>query len=60
MIAQLIYVALTLMSLGMNFAKHGEQKTGKHDGWSSFVSTAIIYAILYWGGFFDVFLKTIK
>ncbi len=53
MIAQLIYIALTLIGLGMAFAKHGEEEKKKYNGWVSLFATIIIWTILWWGGFWD-------
>jgi hypothetical protein len=39
----------------MTFAKHGEPKKGKENGWTSLVSAIILYFILYEGGFFNIF-----
>jgi hypothetical protein len=56
MMYQLIYLALCLIGLGMTFAKHGEPKTGKHNGWVSLISVGITFFILYKCDFFNVFL----
>lgn len=57
MIPQLIMIALTLISLGMDIQRNGEPKTGNHNASISFAAMVIYFAILYWGGFFDCFFK---
>ena len=57
MILQLIYLALGLISLGMEFSKHGQEKKGKHNGWVSFLTVVILWTILYYGGFWSVFFE---
>lgn len=48
---QLIYVALTLMGLGYAIAKHREPAPA-YSMWRHTVALAIVYPLLYWGGFF--------
>lgn len=55
MIPQIIYICLTMIALGKEFAKHGQPKTGNYDGWSSIIAVIVISLVLYWGGFYDVF-----
>jgi len=50
---QIIIIALYTMSLGIHLAKHGEEKTGKYNFWSSLLSAIIIFALLKAGGFFS-------
>lgn len=54
---QIIYLLLITSSLGMTFAKHGEPKTGKENGWTSLIAAGIIIFILYKGGFFNTLLS---
>jgi hypothetical protein len=49
---QLIYLALSLVGLGIELAKHGEPKSGRHDALSSVIASGVIFGILWWGGFF--------
>ncbi|WP_172453037.1 hypothetical protein [Xanthomonas arboricola] len=49
---QLIYLALAMLGIGLEIARHGEPKTGHHDAVSSIVATFLIIALLWWGGFF--------
>ncbi len=51
-IPQLIFVGLQLIGVGVDIANHGKNKTGQYNGWASFIGTCILFAILYWGGFF--------
>lgn len=48
---QVIYLALVFAEVGFQFAKHGEQKTGTHNGWNGIISALLVCAVLYWGGF---------
>ena len=50
---QLVYLAMSLMGMGLAMARHGQPKTGKNNFWSDIFITAIIFYILYSGGFFD-------
>ncbi|QXF03598.1 MULTISPECIES: hypothetical protein [Xanthomonas] len=50
--AQLIYLSLVMLELGLEIAKHGEPKTGRHNAGSTIVATILILALLWWGGFF--------
>lgn len=49
---QIIYICLTMASLGIHIAKHGEPREDKYSMWLSMISTAIVYTLLYKGGFF--------
>ena len=52
---QVIYVGLTLFSLGIAVEKHGTLRSAansRHDAWENVVSILIVYPILWWGGFF--------
>lgn len=48
----LIYMSMTLLSLGIELARHGQEKKTKVDFYSSLFATVVIYALLWWGGFF--------
>ena len=50
---QAIYIALTLIGLGVAFQQHGSPKTGQHNAWATLLASAIIISLLYWGGFFS-------
>lgn len=47
----LIYLALTLLGLGVVLAKHGQPRPDYNIG-VTLVNTAISIGLLYWGGFF--------
>lgn len=49
---QFAYLALIFISVGMNCARHGQPRDGKHNGWTSLVAAGIILSILWAGGFF--------
>lgn len=51
-IPQLIYLALTMLGLGIAMAQHGEPKKGTVNAFHSIIATAILIGLLYWGGFF--------
>ena len=51
-IPQILIIALYMLSLGLNLAKDGEPKDGTYHFGAAFIATAIIFAILIWGGFF--------
>ena len=57
MLPQLIYLAIGLIGLGMECAKHGEEKKEKHNGWTTFFAQIIIWFILWWGGFWQPLLE---
>jgi hypothetical protein len=48
---QITYLALTCMAAGVAIANYGEAKVSRYD-WTDFVSSGIVLAILYYGGFF--------
>lgn len=49
---QLIYLALLVLGAGMELARHGQPKTGEHNVITTLIASAIILALLAWGGFF--------
>lgn len=49
---QYVWMALSVLSLGISLAKHGEPETGKKSIWMSLTTFAIVGALLYFGGFF--------
>ena len=54
---QILVLGLFIYQLGLGTVKHGELKTGsyaRHNIWSSLVSASIVFALLLWGGFFDL------
>ena len=54
MIAQFILLGLLTLSLGMNISRHGKERTPSN-AWHSLICYILFIALLYWGGFFDVF-----
>lgn len=44
---QLLYLALSLMGLGITMAKHGQPQTGKHSFWISLTAAALMWSLLY-------------
>jgi hypothetical protein len=51
-IPQILIIALYTLSLGICLAKDGEPRDGTYNFGSALIATAIIFAILIWGGFF--------
>lgn len=49
----MIYLALTAFGLGISISKDGQPKTGKYSFWVQASASAIVCALLYWGGFFS-------
>ena len=49
---QFVWLALALTGLGMEAAKDGELKTGRHNFVASLLASALVAWILYCGGFF--------
>jgi hypothetical protein len=54
MIAKMILLGLMTISLGMDFATHGEKKRPQN-GWLSLIGYIIALILLYFCGFFDNF-----
>lgn len=52
---QLIWVAFTAISIGMDASRHGEERPHKVNVWAVIVEMVINAALLYWGGFFNAF-----
>ena len=57
LLAVLTIIALSFTSLGVSCARHGKPKTGKENGWISFVSMVIFFTLLWMTGVFEVFVK---
>ena len=51
-IAQLIYLALIFLSIGITLSNWGEPIDRNH-GWIDIIATLIILGLLTWGGFFS-------
>lgn len=55
MISQIIILTLGMIGLGINIAKHGEEKkASKYNVWVFLIAKLILWTILYYGGFWDV------
>ena len=52
----LAYLALVMLAVGIELAKHGERKTGEHNAWLSIVSAALVLWLLYMGDAFHALL----
>ena len=52
-ICQIIFTALLIMSLGIHLANHGKPKEGNYSFGMAFVSCAIQFVLLYFGGFYS-------
>lgn len=57
MIPQIIEITWILVALFVFSHYHGKEKTGKYNFFIALISQLIQLAILYYGGFFDVFLN---
>lgn len=51
-IPQILMIAIYMLSLGMHLAGHGKPRAGAYNFWSALIATAIVFALLIWGGFF--------
>jgi hypothetical protein len=49
---QIIYLILTFLGLVLSVIRHETPKEGTHNVWADITATAIVFGILYWGGFF--------
>jgi len=53
--AQITLLVLSLLGLGIALGKHGEAKPStRYSFGESLFNTALIFLILWWGGFWDV------
>ena len=50
---QLIYLALSLIGLGITIAQHGTPKKENHNAWVSLIAFLVSIFLLIKGGFFD-------
>lgn len=55
--AQIIYLFIVVLGLGIALAKDGQPKTDKYSFWGTVVATLISLGLLYWGGFFNIFFS---
>ncbi|MCT8281776.1 hypothetical protein [Xanthomonas translucens] len=49
---QIIWIVLTTVGLTFSLIKDGRPETGKHNFIAHLIATAIMAALLWWGGFF--------
>lgn len=51
-VPQILYLALMMMDVGINLAKHGQPRDGQYNFWITLGSAAMLFGLLKWGGFF--------
>lgn len=56
MAPQIIFLTMVLISLLLEANRHRQPKQGNNSFWVALVATIISLGLLYWGGFFAVFL----
>lgn len=49
---QMLYLAMCVAGLCLETIRHGKPKTEKYDIWTSLIAQTLIWALLWWGGFF--------
>ncbi|QPB08675.1 hypothetical protein KB681_gp37 [Burkholderia phage Mica] len=49
---QIVYLALSLIGIGVQCAKHGKPREGKENVFGTLFATAVVCWLLYAGGFF--------
>lgn len=57
MIPQIIYLFLAFAGLLIVANRHGQPKTDSYNIWVQLIATAISLGLLYWGGFFQGWMK---
>jgi len=57
MVPQIVYLLLMALGLGIAMERHGKPKADKYNFTIDLISTALSAALLWWGGFFNVFFK---
>lgn len=50
----IVLFAAQMLSLGVEFAKHGKPKVGTYDAGTSVIALVLSNAFLWWGGWFNV------
>lgn len=54
---QITIIILSAIGLGIYIVKHGQPKNENYNVITHLISIAIVYTLLYAGGFFDVMMK---
>jgi hypothetical protein len=54
---QIIWFVIALLNLGVELARHGEERTGEHNFFNSLISFTLTVSLLAWGGFFEPLLR---
>jgi hypothetical protein len=49
---QIVYLALTCISIGVSCARHGKPREGKENAFTTITAAAIACWLMYEGGFF--------
>jgi hypothetical protein len=49
---QIILTAMMLLGMGIAMARYGEQKRDKYDISDVVIAPAVVFGILWWGGFY--------
>jgi len=57
MIPQIIFLMILFLRGGISIERHGRERTGKYNFFIDLVSGLVMLSLLFWGGFFDVFIK---
>jgi hypothetical protein len=61
MIPQILIILIGFYGIGNNIVKHGQPKNPKlsiYHGWAKALAVLILWAILYFGGFWDVLINS--
>lgn len=56
MTPQIIIIIIYAISLGINISNHGKEQKPKN-AWADFIALIIFVTLLWWGGFWDCFVK---
>lgn len=57
MAPQIIWIALLFIGLFNTAYMHGKPMDGKYNFWVRFFSSILSILLLWWGGFFEVFIR---
>lgn len=53
---QILYIVIVVLGLGISLERHGKRQgnhNSKHNFWATLIGSAILFTILYFGGFFS-------